>query len=428
MSRLDDIAERTPTSFRLTAWLIMALLVAVTAWAYWAELEEVAIAQGVVVPQGQVKVIQHLEGGIITTIHVTEGTRVATGDPLVQLDHLASDSDREELAVRLDALLLTRARLTADAKDEEPVFPGDVAARRPELVDAERATYRARQDELASGLKVLAEQARQREHLAAELSAKQTSLERDLVLMREELAMSSDLLKDGLTPKIEHLKVKRQVERLEGERAVLDEGIPRANAALAEMHQRIKEERIKFRRVALEELGKIELRIVQTREGLARATDELARTEIQSPIDGVVKSLRYHTIGGVVRPGDAIMEIVPTGDKLVIEAKLNPTDIGYVRIGQPAVVKISTYDFVRYGSLEGKVIDLSPDTHVDQNGETYFRIIASTDKAYLGDEPGDYPIAPGMQAQVDIHTGRKSVLAYILNPVLRLKSDAFRER
>ena len=330
--------------------------------------------------------------------------------------------------MRLDALLLTRARLTADAKGEEPVFPGDVAARRPELVDAERATYRARQDELASGLKVLAEQARQREHLAAELSAKQTSLERDLVLMREELAMSSDLLKDGLTPKIEHLKVKRQVERLEGERAVLDEGIPRANAALAEMHQRIKEERIKFRRVALEELGKIELRIVQTREGLARATDELARTEIQSPIDGVVKSLRYHTIGGVVRPGDAIMEIVPTGDKLVIEAKLNPTDIGYVRIGQPAVVKISTYDFVRYGSLEGKVIDLSPDTHVDQNGETYFPIIASTDKAYLGDEPGDYPIAPGMQAQVDIHTGRKSVLANILNPVLRLKSDAFRER
>ncbi len=428
MSRLDGIAERTPTSFRLTAWLIMALLVAVTAWAYWAELEEVAIAQGVVVPQGQVKVIQHLEGGIITTIHVTEGTRVATGDPLVQLDLMASDSDREELAVRLDALLLTRARLTADAKGVEPAFPGDVAARRPELVDAERATYRARQDELASGLKVLAEQARQREHLVAELGAKRTSIGRDLVLMREELAMSSDLLKDGLTPKIEHLKVKRQVERLEGERAVLNEGIPRADAALAEMRQRIKEERIKFRRVALEEIGKIELRIAQTREGLARATDELARTEIRSPIDGVVKSLRYHTIGGVVRPGDAIMEIVPTGDKLVIEAKLNPTDIGYVRIGQPVVVKISTYDFVRYGSLEGEVIDLSPDTHVDQNGETYFRVIASTDKDYLGDEPGDYPIAPGMQAQIDIHTGSKSVLAYILNPVLKLKSNAFRER
>ena len=275
---------------------------------------------------------------------------------------------------------------------------------------------------------MLAEQARQREHLVAELSAKRTSIGHDLVLMREQLAMSSDLLKDGLTPKIEHLKVKRQVERLEGERAVLNEGIPRADAALAEMRQRIKEERIKFRRVALEEIGKIELRIAQTREGLARATDELARTEIRSPIDGVVKSLRYHTIGGVVRPGDAIMEIVPTGDKLVIEAKLNPTDIGYVRIGQPVVVKISTYDFVRYGSLEGEVIDLSPDTHVDQNGETYFRVIASTDKAYLGDEPGDYPIAPGMQAQIDIHTGSKSVLAYILNPVLKLKSNAFRER
>ncbi len=428
MSRLDDIAERTPTSFRRTAWLIMALLVGATTWAYWAELEEVAIAHGVVVPQGQVKVIQHLEGGIITKIHITEGAVVAVSDPLVQLDLTASGSDREELAVRLDALLLTRARLTADADGKKPVFPAAAATRRPELVDAERATYQARQDELASGIEVLREQARQRQHLVAELKAKLASAARALELLRAEFAVSSDLLKDGLTPRIEHLKLQRQVEVLRGEREVTESSIPRANAALAEVRQRIKEQFIKFRRVALEELGKLELRIAQTREALTRATDELARTEIRSPIDGVVKSLRYHTIGGVVRPGDIIMEIVPTHDDLVIEAKLNPTDVGYVRVGQPTVVKISTYDFVRYGGLEGEVIDLSPDAHTDQGGETYFRVVVHTDKTYLGDGPGDYPIAPGMQAQVDIHTGRKSVINYILNPILRLKSDAFRER
>ena len=276
--------------------------------------------------------------------------------------------------------------------------------------------------------RVLRQQANQREHLATELEAKHASIGRVLELMREELAVSSDLLKDGLTPRVEHLRLQREVEHLEGELKVIEASIPRAGAALAEIRQRIKEQFIKFRRVALEELGKLELRIAEVHEALTRATDELARTEIRSPIDGVVKSLRYHTIGGVVRPGDVIMEIVPTEDDLVIEAKLSPTDVGYVRVGQPTVVKISTYDFVRYGSLEGEVIDLSPDAHTDPGGETYFRVVVRTAKTYLGDEPSDYPIAPGMQAQVDIHTGSKSVIAYVLNPVLRLKSDAFRER
>ena len=209
---------------------------------------------------------------------------------------------------------------------------------------------------------------------------------------------------------------------------MIEAAIPRAEAAQAEALAKIEEERLKFRSAALSLLGKTELSIAQTREALAKATDTLARTEILSPIDGVIKSLRYHTIGGVVAPGDAIMEIVPTGDKLVIEAKLNPTDVGYVRIGQPAVVKINTYDFVRFGGLDGEIINLSADSYTDQNGAIYFRVIALTDRNYLGDQPGDFPISPGMEAQIDIHTGTKSVLTYLLKPVLKLKGEAFRER
>jgi adhesin transport system membrane fusion protein len=236
------------------------------------------------------------------------------------------------------------------------------------------------------------------------------------------------LVKDGLTPKIDHLMLQREVEQLDGELKTLGAGIPRAQAAHAETRERLNEERIKFRRIALEELGRIEVAIAQTRETLARATDKVLRTEIRSPIDGIVKNLRYHTIGGVVRPSEPIMEIVPTLDSLVVEAKLNPTDVGYVRVGQPAVVKISTYDFVRYGGLDAEVIHLSADSDTDANGQTYFRVVAQTEKAYLGERPGDLPIAPGMEAQLDIHTGRKSVFTYLLKPILKLKSEAFRER
>jgi adhesin transport system membrane fusion protein len=380
------------------------------------------------VPQGQVKVIQHLEGGIIEQIHVTEGSLVKTGDPLVQLDLTASGASREELSLRLDALVLTRARLQAEAGHEEPDFPDTVAARRPDLVSSESRSFRARRDEYESGLQVLREQALQRELTVVEMKTQYSTAARDLELARVEFEMSSDLLAESLTPKIEHLKLQREVEELEGKLLTLEAGIPRGAAALAEALQRLEEERLKFRRVALEELNRVELQIAQANETLIKATDRVFRAEIRSPIDGVVKSLRYHTIGGVVSPGEAIMEIVPTEDNLVIEAKLNPTDIGYVRVGQPAVVKINTYDFVRYGGLEGEIIHLSADSHTDSDGATYFRVVALTTKTYLGAEPGDLPITPGMQAQVDIHTGSKSVLHYLLKPVLKLKSDAFRER
>lgn len=428
MSQLDELVERTPASFRPLAWLIMALLATIGVWAYMAEFEEVAIAQGAVVPQGQVKVIQHLEGGIIEGIYIVDGDEVTAGTPLVQLNLTALGANREELAVRLDSSLLARARLVAEASGKKPVFPKDIAKRRPELVDSERNAYEARQAELASGLQVLREQARQRELAITEMKRRKDAVRNDLELAREAFAMSSALVKDGLTSKIDHLTLRREVEQLDGELNTLDAGIPRAQAALAEARERLTEERAKFRRIAVEELGRFEVAIAQTRETLAKATDKVLRTEIRSPIDGIVKNLRYHTIGGVVRPGEPIMEIVPTLDSLVVEAKLNPTDVGYVRVGQPAVVKISTYDFVRYGGLDAEIIHISADSDTDADGQTYFRVVAQTKKTYLGDQPGDLPIIPGMEAQLDIHTGRKSVLTYLLKPILKLKSEAFRER
>ena len=375
MSRLDELVERTPVEFRLLAWVVLTLLAVLVVWAYFAELDEVTIAYGAVVPQGQVKVIQHLEGGIIEKIYVVEGSVVNEGDQLIQLDLTATGASREELALRLDSLLLIRARLSAETQGGEPKFPQDVENRRPALLESERKAYAARQAELNSVLQVLREQVRQRELSVIEIKTGKSAVVRDLELAREEFAMSSELLKVSLTPKIDHLKLQREVEQLVGDLTTLSASIPRAEAAIAETRELLKKEILKFQRVAADEHRKVELAVAQTRETLAKATDKVLRTEIRSPIDGVVKSMRYYTVGGVVSPGEAIMEIVPTHDNLVVEARLDPNDVGYVRIGQPAVVKINTYDVARYGSLDAEVIYISADSHTGDDGQTYFRVV-----------------------------------------------------
>ena len=430
MNRLDGLEKKAGArGWRRTALLVTLTIAALIAWANFAELEEVAVASGEVVPQGQVKVIQHLEGGIISQIFVAEGDRVEAGDLLLQLDRGISGSNRDEVQIELDSLILARARLVAESQGTVLVFPDNEAERRPELVQAERHTYEGHKLELQSTVAVLHEQMRQRELDVSQIRAQLNSTKNNLALTLERFVMSEDLLAEGLTPKIEHVQIKQEVEKLQGEMEELKSAIPRAEASITEAKARLNEEKLRATRVALEELSDVQRRIAGAREKLNRATDQVVRTEISSPIAGVVQTMRHHTIGGVARPGEPLMEIVPTQERMVVEAKLNPTDIGYVRVGQSSVVKVSTYDFSRYGGLDGHIVSISPDSHVDSNtGKSYFRVIAETDKNYLGANPGELPIAPGMEATLDIHTGSKTVMQYLLKPVVKVKSEAFRER
>jgi len=430
MNRLDELEQKARArGWRRTAVLVVLAVATLIVWANFAELEEVAVASGEIVPQGQVKVIQHLEGGIISEIFVAEGDTVEAGDLLLRLDRGITGSNRDEVQIELDSLLLARARLVAESQGAILVFPDKEAERRPELVQAERHTYEGHKLELESTIAVLHEQTRQRELDVQQIRAQLNSTKNNLALTLERFVMSEDLLAEGLTPKIEHVQIKQEVEKLQGEMEELKSAIPRAEASISEAEARLKEEKLRATRIALEELSDVQRRIASAREKLNRATDQMVRTEISSPIAGVVQTMRHHTIGGVARPGESLMEIVPIHERMVVEAKLNPTDIGYVRVGQSSVVKITTYDFSRYGSLEGHIISISPDSHVDANtGQSYFRIIAETDKNYLGDNPGELPIAPGMEATLDIHTGFKTVMQYLLKPVVKVKSEAFRER
>jgi len=430
MSRLDELQSSHPLpTWRPLAWAIVLLLSGLFVWAYFAKLDEVTVAMGEVIPQGKVKVIQHLEGGIIETIHVQEGDIVKEGDPLVQLDLASAGTNKEELQVRLDGLKLKRARLEAEATGSPtPDFPSEEALRLPQIVVAEQKAFEARRHELNSTMTVMREQVKQRQLEVKELNGQKSAIERNLKLAKERFKMSESLLSQGLTAKMEHLQLEAEVSQLEGEWESIVPAIPRVEAAVTEAQERVREVAIKFQREAQEQLGGVEQNIAQVQELLVRATEQGFRATIASPIDGVVKNMRYNTIGGVVKPGEPILEVVPTGENLVIEAKLNPVDRGYVQVGQPTVVKVTTYDFVRYGGLDGKVIQIAADSTTGPEGEPYFRVVVETDKTYLGQEKGKLPITPGMEATVDIHTGKKSVLDYLIKPVLKMRHEAFRER
>ncbi|MEX2311720.1 MAG: HlyD family type I secretion periplasmic adaptor subunit [Rhodospirillales bacterium] len=427
--KLDMMLNHNPLpGWRLLAWPVMLLLAIGVTWANFAKLDEVSIATGEVVPAGRIKVVQHLEGGIIQEIYVSEGDVVREGQTLLQLDLASSGTNQEELQVRYDSNVLVKARLIAEATGNELVFPEDVAKRRAAIVSAQRQAYEARRRELSSTVQVMREQVKQRELEVEELTARSRAVETNYKLASERLKMSKSLLAEGLTAKMEHLQLEAEVENLDGEMKSLRPSLPKVMAAVEEAKQRQQETESRFRREAQDQLGKIEEDIARVTELLSKATEQGFRAEIKSTINGVVKNMRYNAVGNVVKPGEPIMEIVPTGDKLVVEAKLNPIDRGYVTVGQAATVKISTYDFARYGGLKGAVIRVAPDSTTDEDGVPYFRVVVRTDKNYLGTNEGDLPITPGMQATVDIHTGKKSVMDYLIKHVQKLRDEAFRER
>ena len=427
---LDKIINNHPMpSWRPVALAIIGLLIISIIWAVFARLDVVAKALGNVVPQGQIKTIQHLEGGIVREFFVREGDKVKKGQILVQLDLGAAGMNADELQVRIDGLYLKRARLHAHVNRIPLSFPEAPAERQLGLVSAERQAYDSRQRQVSSRLEVVDRQIKQKEAELKEFLAQKVSTKQALAIAYERSAISQGLVKDKLVSKLELLEIRRDIGELKGKLAEIEAAIPRAKASIAETIARRAEDTVRFRGESVELLRETEVDLARHRELLSKASDQVRRTEVLSPIRGVVKNLANNTVGGVVRAGDPIMEIVPVNEKLVIEAKLSPVDVGFVKEQMKADVKISTYEFIRYGGLEGTVTQVAADANQDpQTGEHYFRVIVETDKSYLLSEGKKLPISSGMQAEVDIHIGTKSVFQYLIQPVLKLKHEAFRER
>ena len=429
MPPLEKLIEKyRPKYESYMAILVILILVSAFAWMFLSELDEVAVANGEVIPQGQVKLIQHLEGGIVTEILTKEGQRVGKGERLMQL-RLGADRVRSsEIELQVAGLIIKRDRLQAELDKQTFTLPGNVDAKVRKIFQKEILTFKNRKQQINGKIKILDAKARQKILEIKELINRINGRKNSLEFSFKRFQISKGLEKDNLATKMEVLDLENEYEQLKSEIAELKTSLQKAREAHTEAKQRAKALTLDFNREVSEELGRVEIALAQTREQLKTASELVKQTALYSPIDGVVKNLRQHTIGGVVQPGEAIMEIVPVRDTLVIETKLSPIDVGYVGVGQKADVKILTYDFLRYGSLNGIVKNVAADTSTDFKGEPYFRVEIETDRNYLGKDIGSLPITPGMQAEINIQTGKRSVFDYLISPVLKTHHAAFRER
>jgi adhesin transport system membrane fusion protein len=325
-------------------------------------------------------------------------------------------------------LLGALGRLRAEVDEAIIAFAPEVLDEARRVARNERALYAARRDALKSELDVLRSQAAQREQELIELSTRLDQLERSHALALEELEITEPLAASHVVSRVQLLRLQRQVNDLKGELETTRLAEPRVEAALHEAKRKIEERHLNFRAEAQRELNAVEAEAAALQEVIAAEADMVSRTEVRSPVRGTVKQLFVSTVGGVVQPGEDLVEIVPLEDNLLVEARIKPADIAFLHPGQLAVVKVTAYDFAIYGGLDGVVEDISADTITDDRGDSFYRVRVRTTDVALPDTDEPLPIIPGMTTQVDILTGEKTVLDYLLKPILRAKDRALRER
>ncbi|NKB50575.1 MAG: HlyD family type I secretion periplasmic adaptor subunit [Alphaproteobacteria bacterium] len=416
---------------RWTNGLLLFVVVTVAAligWAWWAELEEVTSGAGQVIPASKIKVVQNLEGGIVSEILTKDGAEVTEGQVLLRIDPTGFGARLNESLGRQAGMEVTLTRLRAEAEGTEPEFSDELIAKWPDLVSRELTLFISRRDELQASLNALSQLVRQRSQEVAEKRNEIRVLGRSLALAQEELDLMRPAVRDGIVSRVELFRAEARVNDLDGQLSSARLSLPRIQASLAESKQRLEEREKQFRSEALLERNTIEVELSAMTETISAEQDRVARTDVRSPVDGIIKEIKVTTIGQVVQPGLDLVEIVPLDDSLLIEAEVRPADIAFLRPGQPAVVKLTAYDFTLYGTLEGELERISADTIEDEQGERFFKILVRTKRNFLGEEVAGNSILPGMVAQVDVITGKKTVLQYITSPLLRVQGQALRER
>jgi len=384
---------------------------------------------GQVVPTGKVKSIQHLEGGIIRKILVREGDRVKRGQRLVVLEPTQSTADVKELQIRLTSLRVKIASLQAAISgSDKPAFDEEIRMADPKLVEQAQAAFRAKKDRISSQILSQKKQIVQREQEIKEIQARLRNNAKSLKFIREQVAISNKQLKLGLSNRMEHLNLLQSESsltgRLEEDRAAL----PRSRAARDEADAKLRATELGFQEEARNDLEESTRTHKELSQRIQKFQDNLKRTVLTAPVDGIIKSLFSATEGGVLRPGGTMLDIVPADDLLIIEARLQPQDIGYVRPGMSALVQLMSSDAPRFGNLSGEVILVSPDTLVSKAGVPYYKVLIRTERAYFKRNKHRYDLFPGLQVQSSIQTGTRTVLEYILDPYLGSFGNALRER
>lgn len=411
---------------------VTVLLVVGLVWAALAQVDEVTHAEGQIIPSSQVQIVQNLEGGIVQEILVREGDVVAKDQILLRIDDTRFASSYQEGRLKYLALLAQVTRLTAETEGIPLTLPQEIEQEAPQLAEDARRLYLTRQQELASGVQILEQQRDQRQQEVFEMQSRLGQLERSYALLRDELDRTAPLAAEGVISEVELLRLKRQVNEVRGDLDGIRLRLPAARSALQESRDKIEDVRIKFRTEAQGLLNDAKAELAATAQNNTAALDRVTRTSVRSPVRGTIKRLKVTTVGGVVQPGMDLVEVVPLEDSLLVEAKVEPRDIAFLHPGQRAMVKLTAYDSTIYGALEATLEHISADSITqedDKGGERSFFLIRvrTLDRGYIKD--GDsLPIIPGMTATVDVLTGRKSVLHYLLRPINRARERALRER
>ena len=438
------LVRRPKIGARLLSLTVCVMFVALGTWANWATVDEVTHAEGQIVPSQRTQAIQNLEGGILQEVMVREGQVVEKGDALARLDNeVAASTFRDAVSKSMEHMAAI-TRLEAELRREDPVFRDDLAGdlgriigspldagaaeQAQQIITGQKAVFAARMQQRAAELSLMESQSQQREREVEEMMARKRQLDRSLALALEQRNIAYPLMQKKIYSRVDFLNLEQSVVNLQGEVEQLASSIPKTQAAAQEARQRIAFREAELDTSILDEVNKRRTELNSLRETLAAGGDRVTRTELRSPVRGTVQRIHLNTIGGVVKPGESIMDIVPLDDTLLVEARIRPADVAFLRPGQGAVVKVSAYDFNIFGGLEAVLEQISADTIEDKRGEFYYQVKLRTKKTVLEYRGEELPIIPGMMVTVDILTGKKTVLDYIMKPIFKAKQNALRER
>lgn len=422
------LARRPPQGGRRLSLAVCVLLLVLTIWAGLAELDEVIHADGHVIASQRTQTLQNLEGGILRAILVRENQIVEKGTPLARLDNEMAESSYRDAVQRATDHQAAIIRLDAELAGKQPVFPDEMRSKAPQVIADQMATYEARLQQNASEMSLLESQFQQRRQDVEEQISRKKNLDKSLAIAIEQRNIAAPLMQRRNYSRVDFLGLEQRVVQLQGEVESLASSLPKTQAAMEEARQRMVFRKAELDSAATEEINKRRAELNSLQQTISAGGDRVTRTEVRAPVRGTVKQIYIHTVGGVIKPGEPIMDIVPLNDNLLIEARVRPSDVAFLRPGQKAMIKFSAYDFSIYGGLPGRVEQISADTLEDKRGEFYYRVKIRTQDSTITYKGEQLPVIPGMVCTADILTGKKTVLDFLLKPILKAKQNALRER
>lgn len=430
LGQMDEIIDaQKPLSAKGILYLIVAVFVGLIAWAAYFEIDEVARGEGKVIPSMQMQVVQSVDGGVVEEVYIKEGDNVKKGDLLMRIDPIRFTSNLNEVNAKIFALETKVRRLSAQVNGTSysagAIPEGVSTTEAASILSQEGAYYRESLREISQRGVTNQEAVAQRRQEAQRADAALAQAEQAYHMTVKELDTTRPLLKTGAISEMDILRLERDVSNADGERKQAAAQLRAANAAINEAQSRTSEVTVSLKNQWRNELAEAQSQVVSLRESISGVADRVKTTDIRAPANGIVQRIYFNTIGGVVKPSDSVAEIVPVDSQLIVEAKIAPRDIAFIRPDLPAVIKFNAYDFAIYGGMQATVKHISADTITDEKDRTYYLVRAVTDKPTFGE---NLPVIPGMTVQLDIMTGKKTILHYLLKPILRAKNNALSER